>query len=84
MMRVVAGGLCLLMITPVMAQSVAEKSGVKSIIGISPSTQDFVTEAAQSDMSRSNGPNMALGSADAPTKSFAQTMITDHTKTSTD
>jgi putative membrane protein len=84
MMRLVAGGLCLLIAAPVMAQSVAEKTGVNSAIGISPSTQDFVTEAGQSDMFEIQSSNMALGSADAPTKSFAQTMITDHTKTSTD
>jgi putative membrane protein len=84
MMRLVTGGLCLLMATPVMAQSVTEKTGINSAIGVSPSTQDFVTEAAQSDMFEIKSSNMALGSADAATKSFAQTMISDHTKTSTD
>ena len=84
MMRLVASGLCLLMAAPAMAQSLAEKTGVNSVVGVSPSTQDFVTEAAQSDMFEIRSSNMALGSADAPTKSFAQTMISDHTKTSTD
>jgi putative membrane protein len=36
--------------TPALAQSVPEKTGVNSTLGISPSTQDFVTEAANSDM----------------------------------
>jgi putative membrane protein len=33
-----------------MAQSVGEKTGVNSMAGVAPSTQDFVTEAVQSDM----------------------------------
>ena len=32
------------------AQSIGEKTGVNSTLGISPTTQDFVTEAANSDM----------------------------------
>ena len=36
--------------TPVVAQSVPEKTGVNSTLGISPSTRDFVTEAANGDM----------------------------------
>ena len=34
----------------VFAQSVGEKSGINSALGITPSTQDFVKEAATSDM----------------------------------
>jgi hypothetical protein len=40
----------LLFATPVIAQSVGEKSGVNSALGVSPSTADFVKEAAISDM----------------------------------
>ncbi len=32
------------------AQSAGEKTGVNSVLGIAPSTQDFVKEAATSDM----------------------------------
>ena len=32
-----------------MAQSIGEKTGVNSALGISPTTQDFVKEAATSD-----------------------------------
>jgi putative membrane protein len=81
MVRLVAFGFCVLMTTPVMAQSVGEKTGVNSIAGITPTTQDFVTEAAQSDMFEIQSSKMALNSADAPTKDFAQKMIDDHTKT---
>ena len=41
---------CLLLAGPALAQSVGEKTGVNSTLGISPTTQDFVTEAANSDM----------------------------------
>ena len=84
MLRFVACGICVLMATPVMAQSVAEKTGVNAVVGITPTTQDFVTEAAQSDMFEIQSSKMALNSADAPTKEFAQKMIDDHTKTTTE
>src|SRR5205085_10566289 len=35
---------------PGFAQSLPEKTGVNQAMGIAPKTQDFVTEAAQSDM----------------------------------
>jgi putative membrane protein len=81
MIRSMTCGFCLLLATPVLAQSVGEKTGVYSVIGITPSTQNFVTEAAQSDMFEIQSSKMALTSADAPTKAFAQKMIDDHTKT---
>jgi putative membrane protein len=82
MIRVATCGMCLLLAaTPVMAQSVGEKTGVNAMVGITPTTQDFVTEAAQSDMFEIQSSKMALKSADAPTRDFAQKMIDDHTKT---
>jgi putative membrane protein len=84
MMRFVTCGMCLLLAAPVMAQSVGEKTGVNAVVGITPATQDFVTEAAQSDMFEIQSSKMALNSADAPTKDFAQKMIDDHTKTTTE
>jgi putative membrane protein len=52
MIRLVACGVSLLVLTSTMAQaqSVGEKTGVNAVVGIAPTTQDFVTEAAQSDM----------------------------------
>jgi putative membrane protein len=32
------------------AQSVSEKTGVNSVLGITPKTEDFIKEAATSDM----------------------------------
>jgi putative membrane protein len=45
---VAVGGL--LLAGPVLAQSVGEKTGVNSTLGIAPSTADFVKEVAISDM----------------------------------
>jgi putative membrane protein len=70
---------------PAASQSLGEKSGINSLIGKSPSTQDFVTEAANSDMFEIQSSELALQkSGDSTTKSFANQMVTDHTKTSAD
>ncbi|MEM5846421.1 DUF4142 domain-containing protein, partial [Pediococcus pentosaceus] len=68
--------------TSVMAQSAAEKTGVNSLMGVAPKTEDFVTEAAGSDMFEIESSKLAAERADPATKTFAQQMITDHTKTS--
>jgi putative membrane protein len=70
---------------PAYAQSVGEKTGVNSALGITPSTPDFVKQAAMSDMFEIQSSQLAeQKSDDAPTKSFAQKMVTDHTKTSSE
>jgi putative membrane protein len=74
-------GLVLLLSAPALGQSVVEKSGVNTLVGVAPSTQDFVTEAAQSDMFEIQSSSLALANSDVPTKAFAQQMITDHSKT---
>jgi putative membrane protein len=81
MIRPVVCALSLLFATSAMAQSVGEKTGINATVGITPTTQDFVTEAAQSDMFEIQSSKMALNTADVPTKEFAQKMIDDHTKT---
>lgn len=81
MNRFMTYGFCLMLASPAFAQSVGEKTGVNAVTGITPSTQDFVTEAAQSDMFEIQSSTLALATADAPTKKFAQQMIADHTKT---
>lgn len=66
-----------------LAQSVPEKSGANSALGIVPKTQDFVTLAAQSDMLEIEASKLALTKAEsAKTKEFADKMIKDHTATS--
>jgi putative membrane protein len=84
--RIVAtAALCLIFALPAAAQSLGEKTGVNAMIGISPSTQDFVTEAANSDMFEIQSSQLALDrSTDPGIKAFANQMITDHGKTSSE
>ena len=72
----------LLFAAPVLAQSVGEKSGVNSALGVSPSTGDFVNQAAISDMFEIQSSQLAALRANEPTKAFASQMITAHQKTS--
>ena len=83
MRTIPALSICLLLTAPAWAQSLTEKTGINSLIGRSPSTQDFVTEAANSDMFEIQSSKLALQKvSDTPTKDFANQMITDHGKTS--
>ncbi|WP_343061007.1 DUF4142 domain-containing protein [Rhizobium soli] len=66
----------------VLAQSTAEKTGVNSVIGVAPKTEDFVLEAASSDMFEIESSRLALERSNEKTKPFAQQMLTDHQKTS--
>jgi putative membrane protein len=73
---------CLLLASSALAQSVGEKTGVDSMLGISPSTADFVKEVAISDMFEIEASKLAEDKGNAPEKSFATQMVADHTKTS--
>jgi len=75
---------CLLLAGPALAQSVGEKTGVNSTLGISPTTADFVKEVAISDMFEIESSKLAQDKGNAPEKKFASQMIADHTKTSTE
>ena len=70
--------------SPAFAQSAAEKTGVNSVLGIAPKTEDFVKEAAISDMLEIDAAKIAQQKGNADEKKFAEQMITDHTKTSTE
>src|ERR1700748_664960 len=70
--------------TAAFAQSVGEKSGVNSTLGIAPKTEDFIKEAAMSDMLEIDAAKIAQQKGDPEEKTFAGEMITDHTKTSTE
>ena len=74
----------LLLAGPALAQSAAEKTGVNSALGISPATADFVKEVAISDMFEIESNKLAQEKGNAPEKTFASQMVTDHTKTSTE
>lgn len=62
--------------------SVPERAGVNSTLGIAPSTQDFVTQAAISDIAEIESSKLAATKTDGKTKAFAEKMIKDHTETS--
>jgi putative membrane protein len=73
----------LLAASPALAQSVGEKSGVNSVLGVTPSTEDFVLQAAQSDMFEIQSSQLASSQSDK-VKDFAQQMIEAHTKTTSE
>jgi putative membrane protein len=64
------------------AQSIGEKTGVNSVLGIAPKTEDFVKEVAMSDMLEIEAAKIAQTKGNADEKKFAEMMIADHTKTS--
>jgi putative membrane protein len=64
------------------AQSVGEKSGVNSALGITPKTSDFVREAGISDMFEIESSKLAQQKGNSSEKSFASQMVANHTKTS--
>jgi putative membrane protein len=72
----------LLIAAPAFGQSVGEKTGVNSTLGIAPSTADFVKEVAISDMFELQSNKLGAERGNAAEKSFAAMMIKDHTKTS--
>jgi putative membrane protein len=63
-----------------LAQSTTEKLGVNSMLGIAPTTQDFVTQAAQSGAFEIQSSELAKERGDQMSKTFAEQMITDHRK----
>jgi putative membrane protein len=70
--------------TVAFAQSAAEKTGVNSTLGIAPKTEDFIKEAAMSDMLEIEAAKIAQQKGNPTEKTFAGQMITDHTKTSSE
>jgi putative membrane protein len=72
---------CIAMSGPAMAQSIGEKTGVDALLGITPSTADFVLEVARSDMFELASSKIAVEKTDGAIRSFASMMIVDHTKT---
>jgi putative membrane protein len=75
---------CILLAGPALAQSVGEKTGINSALGVAPTTNDFVKEVAISDMFEIESNKVAEQKGNAQEKAFAQQMVTDHTKTSND
>ncbi|WP_407168653.1 DUF4142 domain-containing protein [Bradyrhizobium sp. ORS 111] len=82
MRRTIIALACILLATPGLAQSVSEKTGVNSVLGVSPSTADFVQQVAISDMFEIESSKLAQQKGNAAEKTFASQMVADHTKTS--
>jgi putative membrane protein len=80
--KTIAIALCALLASPAVAESVGEKTGINSVLGLSPTTRDFVQEAVIGDMFEIESSKLAEQRADDATKVFAKQMIADHTKTS--
>lgn len=76
--------LCALAASSAAAQSLGERTGADSLLGVTPTTQDFVTEVANGDMFEIQSSQLALQKADAQAKAFAQHMIADHQKTTSE
>ena len=72
----------MLMTGAALAQSIGEKTGVNSALGISPTTQNFVKQAVMSDMLEISAAKIAQQKGNATEQKFAAQMLTDHTKTS--
>jgi putative membrane protein len=68
--------------TPALAQSVGEKTGINSALGIAPKTEDFIKQVAMSDMLEIETAKIAQQKGNAVEKKFAEQMLTDHTRTS--
>jgi putative membrane protein len=67
--------------SPALAQSVSEKTGLNSVLGIAPKTADFVKEAAISDMFEIQSSQLAQSKGNDADKAFASQMIDAHQKT---
>jgi len=84
MKRLVVALGCVLLAGPALAQSMGEKTGVNSVLGVAPTTADFVKEVAISDMFELDSNKLAEQKGNTQEKTFAQHMVTDHTKTTSE
>ena len=64
------------------AKSLTEKTGVNEVLGVSPSTADFVSAVAISDMFEIQSSKLAKARGQGSVAAFAAKMIDDHSKTS--
>lgn len=79
MLPVVA--VCLLASAPAFAQSMGEKSGANSVLGVAPTTADFVLQAAQSDMFEIKSSQLMVEKGETKVKEFATKMVEAHKMT---
>ena len=72
----------LLISTTASAQSLSERWGLNSLLGISPSAQDFVNQVALNEMLELEMSRLAEQRAGEKIRKFAATMLEDHKQTS--
>jgi putative membrane protein len=82
MSRIVAVIACLVFIAPASAQSLKERTGVSAVLGIAPTTTDFINQAAISDMFGIEAGKLAIERGSDKTKSFAEKIVKDHEESS--
>ncbi|MDR6758115.1 putative membrane protein [Mycoplana sp. BE70] len=70
--------------TSALAQSATEKAGINSLFGVAPKTEDFVKEASMSDVFEIASSQLAIERADGATKGFAEQMVQDHQRTTSE
>ena len=74
-------GLAVFISAGAFAQSVPERTGVNSLLGVAPKTADFVKQVAISDMFEIASSKLAEEKGGSQVKTFASRMVIDHTKT---
>ena len=79
-------GVVLVLGTPasISAQSIGERSGLNALIGVSPSTADFVKEAAIGDMFETGSSELAAIRGDTSARAFAAHMNEAHQKSASE
>ena len=79
---IIASALALAVAGAARAESITERTGVNSILGVSPSTADFVNAAAISDMFEiQSGQIMKAKATGSAAAGFADHVLIDHSKT---
>ncbi len=77
---VLAATALLLLAGPALAQSVGEKLGVNSTLGIAPKAADFIKEAAANGMFEVQSSQLAVAKTQGDVQTFANQMLADHGK----
>lgn len=72
----------LALLTPAFAVTLSEKTGVNSVLGVAPRTEDFVSEVALSNMFEIQAGQIAQSKGDPQERELAAQMIADHQRTS--
>lgn len=83
MNRLVLIATCSLLAMPAFAANAGETTGINSTLG-TPTTKEFVQEAAITDMFEIESSKLAANKLSGSGKDFADQMIADHTKTTTE